>query len=227
MAYGPEQVQITRTVSVRVALGQIQRQFMGQPIDELALPLSVRKGGYEETGIEPVLLLQPTGKTSIGSKRVRDGGDQEIDGSRHENDGMAGTAMLIEHPHGGGRDTRTEFLATKLLTQRLNDLRGFSGQVELPFAERVQRQWREMSQEPRRTLASFRPTDDTASPQPAEKSHFTRFARQNGIVDIKKSRNGRGETSLVCSYHEGAPRENEMPILPDVRLIDKNFTLLL
>jgi hypothetical protein len=32
---------------------------------------------------------------------------------------------------------------------------------------------------------------------------------------------------LVCSYHEGAPRENEMPILPDVRLIDKNFTLLL
>jgi hypothetical protein len=102
MAYGPEQVEVTRAVSVCIALGQIQRQFMGQPIDELAFPLSIRKGGHQETRIEAVLLLQPSGQTSISSKCVSDGGDQEIDGPRHENDGMAGSTMLVEHPHGGG-----------------------------------------------------------------------------------------------------------------------------
>lgn len=50
-----------------------------------------------------------------------------------------------------------------------------------------------MLQQPRHTLLGFGPTNDTASPQPTEKSYFACFAGQNGIVDVEECSNGGGE----------------------------------
>jgi hypothetical protein len=181
-----KKLDIAGTVAIGKRLCQINARFVRQLGDQFALAGTIGEWSTNLSG-KAALLLFKFGRQhgrylQQGGKR----GNEEIEGSGHQNDAVSGPSMLVHSRQPLRREVREDLGATKFFREGFDLGCGLPGQVELSFPQWVQGDRRGLTQYPFRTFPKLTPSDQPMSPKKAKKPHFARLPGKQRVVDVKE-----------------------------------------